>query len=535
MMQHLQPNTTLQGGKYRIERVLGQGGFGITYLAVQTSKRRKVVIKELFINGVNDRDAMTTEVTVSNSTNIHSFIQQKEKFKKEAKRLSELNNPHIVRVYDFFEENATAYYSMEYIRGKSLADKLKSTSLSESAVEKYLTQLLDALSVIHSKHLWHLDIKPANILVNGNNVVLIDFGASKQIESNSTLTTSSVMAYTPGFAAPEQLQGDLSTLGAWTDFYALGATIYQLLTLNVPPSFSDVITEGEKAYHFQDFISEKMKSLILWMMRPNRKERPQSVKQCLDALLGERPVLTSPTIKGEEQTLLFTERHSNTNEVDYEHGSSHTYNAQSSFAEHTQMQSGSQSGIWIIVVGIIVISAIIFFAKNYDLLNNSNQTYSPDTVFIDNTVEESLPPDTAYVEQENTVDWSTVENAFLQVMDRRCAEGMQCEYFYYDITGDGLPELWLKTGTCEADFTLYVYTYDNGVKKILEQSAEHSLFFSGNNYIIQMSAHMGYSIWTKITYNGKIRSRVIFRENTNGTDRDYEYPSEEGVEMKQYN
>ena len=85
-MQHLQPNTTLQGGKYRIERVLGQGGFGITYLAMQTSKRRKVVIKELFINGVNDRDAMTTEVTVSNSTNIHSFIQQKEKFKKEAKR-----------------------------------------------------------------------------------------------------------------------------------------------------------------------------------------------------------------------------------------------------------------------------------------------------------------------------------------------------------------------------------------------------------------------------------------------------------------
>ena len=276
-MQHLQPNTTLQGGKYRIERVLGQGGFGITYLAVQTSKRRKVVIKELFIRGVNDRADDQTKVTVSNAVNVYSFSQQKEKFKKEAMRLFELRNPHIVRIYDFFEENDTAYYVMEYIKGKSLADKLKSASLSESTMEKYMSHILDALSAIHGKHLWHLDIKPANIMICDGNAVLIDFGASKHIDSNSTLTTSSAIAYTPGFAAPEQLDGDITKFGPWTDFYALGATMYQLLTLNRPPSFSEIFTKGKNAFVFSG-ISEKMQHLILWMMKPNRMERPQSVE-----------------------------------------------------------------------------------------------------------------------------------------------------------------------------------------------------------------------------------------------------------------
>lgn len=151
-MQHLQPNTTLQGGKYRIERVLGQGGFGITYLAAQTSLNRNVAIKELFIGGsgqaINDRRG--NHVVVTNSVNQTSFNQQKEKFKKEALRLANLNHPNLIKVHEFFEENGTAYYVMDYIDGESLRTKLnREGALSESLVLKYMRQLLPALDTAH--------------------------------------------------------------------------------------------------------------------------------------------------------------------------------------------------------------------------------------------------------------------------------------------------------------------------------------------------------------------------------------------------
>ena len=276
-MQHLQPNTTLQGGKYRIERVLGQGGFGITYLARQTSLGGKVAIKELFINGLNDRNGETTKVEVSSPANTVTFKQQKEKFKKEAKRLFDINNKHVVRVFDFFEENNTAYYVMEYIPGKSLADAIRLSSKDEQTALNYLDQILNALSVIHEKRIWHLDIKPANILVNGSNLVLIDFGASKHIDTNNILTTSSVIAFTQNFAAPEQYQGDMKKFGPWTDFYALGATLYQMLTLHTPPSFSDIFNYGNNAFSSPSYISERTKNLVIWMMNPNMTKRPQSV------------------------------------------------------------------------------------------------------------------------------------------------------------------------------------------------------------------------------------------------------------------
>ena len=192
-MHHLQPSTTLQGGKYRIERVLGQGGFGITYLAVQSLLNRYVAIKELFIGGsgqaINDRRG--NMVVVTNSANQASFNQQKEKFKKEALRLANLNHPNLVKVHEFFEENGTAYYVMDYIEGESLRTKLNREGvLSESLVLKYLQQLLPALEAAHKQSIWHLDIKPENLMVDRyGHVYLIDFGASKHVEPNSTLTT----------------------------------------------------------------------------------------------------------------------------------------------------------------------------------------------------------------------------------------------------------------------------------------------------------------------------------------------------------
>lgn len=263
-MQHLQPNTTLQGGKYRIERVLGQGGFGITYLASYVPYNHQVAIKELFIGGEGQAicDRRGNLVVVTNSANQASFDQQKEKFKKEAKRLENLNHPNLVKVYEFFEENGTAYYVMDYIEGESLRTKLnREGCLSESLVLKYLQQILPALDTAHKQNIWHLDIKPENIMVDRyGHAYLIDFGASKHVEPNSTLTTSLALAYTPGYCPPELL--DLSNetpeyylqaikdIGPWTDIYALGATIYNLLTETIPPSKRRLGKEGRNAFMF---------------------------------------------------------------------------------------------------------------------------------------------------------------------------------------------------------------------------------------------------------------------------------------------
>ena len=150
-MQQLNQGATLQNGKYRIEKVLGQGGFGITYLAAQTVLGTKVAIKEMFMQGINDRhDGM---VTVSNNANSNLFTHQKRKFVKEAQRIAGLDNKHIVKVHDMFEENDTAYYVMDYIEGESLQDVITHhhEALPESCVKDYLSQILSALSAIHQQ------------------------------------------------------------------------------------------------------------------------------------------------------------------------------------------------------------------------------------------------------------------------------------------------------------------------------------------------------------------------------------------------
>ncbi len=250
-MTHLQPNTTLQGGKYRIERVLGQGGFGNTYVGYNTEFEETVAIKEFFMRGVTERDETTSFVSVSNAENIQQFEEQREKFKKEARRLRKLKSEHIVKVHDLFEENGTAYYVMDYIDGESLAEKMKKSGspLNETEVSNVLNQVLDALKEVHQNEIWHLDLKPGNIMLDRNGTAyLIDFGASKQIRANGSMTTSTALCYTPGYAPNEQIGQMYDRFGPWTDIYALGATIYNLLTNKKPPMAIDIEEDEEDAF-----------------------------------------------------------------------------------------------------------------------------------------------------------------------------------------------------------------------------------------------------------------------------------------------
>ena len=281
--------TLLQGGKYRIERYLSSGGFGNTYVATNTEFEEQVAIKEFFMRGISERDGDSVTVSVSNETNVEQFASQKEKFRKEARRLRKLRNAHIVDVHDLFEENGTAYYEMDLINGESLSERMKRTGhpLSESVVLPILNQVLDALDTVHAHGLYHLDLKPANIMVDQTGrALLIDFGASKQMSANEgySVSTSSALAFTPGYAPLEQMGQNLKSFGPWTDLYALGATLYKLLTGITPPNASEVLMMTSPLMYPHP-VSPHLRELIAWMMKPRLDERPQSVsavRQFLD-------------------------------------------------------------------------------------------------------------------------------------------------------------------------------------------------------------------------------------------------------------
>ena len=307
---------TILHGTYKIESYLASGGFGNTYLAKNIEFDETYAIKEFFVKGVCQRDGNSTTISVSNAENTNSFEQQREKFKKEARRLRSLSNPHIVKVYDLFEENGTAYYVMDYVDGENLSARLKRTNapLTESAVRNYLNQILDGLEAIHNEGMFHLDIKPANIMVDSHDVVkLIDFGASKQQSTVGGATMSTGISYTNGYAPSEQMAQSYDKFGPWTDFYALGATMYKLLTNQDPPSVSDLSEDETEDKHLalpMSNVSEEMKKLVVWMLQVNRLKRPKNVGE-IKRILQQSSVATSNS----EETKVFSPHQSYANPV----------------------------------------------------------------------------------------------------------------------------------------------------------------------------------------------------------------------------
>ena len=280
--QMLPIGTILKGGEYCVKRYIASGGFGNTYEVEHTRLGKHMALKEFFMRGINLRQG--TDVTVSVSDNRMAYQQMKDKFYKEAQRLARLQELHIVEVNDFFEENQTAYYVMRLIEGEALSAVMKRNGkpFTEQQVRPWLSQVLLALKCVHHQGIYHLDLKPGNIMLGDNgHCWLIDFGASKQLsaQESQTLSTSTGFCYTPGYAPSEQVEGSMKRIGPWTDFYALGATLYNLLSNERPPELSDVKYDGERAFHFPETVSADMRRLVLWMMQPDYPRRPQSVEE----------------------------------------------------------------------------------------------------------------------------------------------------------------------------------------------------------------------------------------------------------------
>lgn len=288
MMQHLRPNTTLQGGKYRIERVLGQGGFGITYLATQTSLNRQVAIKEFFIKDFCNDD-MTLTMSVPSTGSSKVVDQYKKKFIKEARNLAKLHHQNIIRVIDVFEENGTVYYVMPFMPGGSLQDYVKKHGpLDELEALKYIKQIAGALKYMHEEeHICHYDVKPANILLDNNkNAILIDFGISKNYDESGRETTSTPIGISEGYAPIEQYQQGVAEFSPASDVYALGATLYFLLHGNHP--VSSVKRASGTTLPMERTLSQRAKTVINASMKISKQERANSVDVFINETKGGR-------------------------------------------------------------------------------------------------------------------------------------------------------------------------------------------------------------------------------------------------------
>ena len=297
----LKQGTQLQGGRYVIGKVLGQGGFGITYSAVQTTLDAKVAIKEFFMKELHGRDESTSKVFVGSAGSGDLVERFRLKFIKEARNIYRLKHKNIISVIDVFEENGTAYYVMEYLEGGSLADKVKSGALRESDALRYIRQVASALEFIHGKQMMHLDVKPANILLDGDgNAVLIDFGLAKQYDSEGEQTSTTPVGISHGYAPMEQYKrGGVSHFSPATDIYSLGATLFKLVTGDTPPEASDVMNDGLPEISAN--VSQKVKDALVATMQFRVKDRPQSIDEFL-LLLDNKSEITDNRVQSTDES-----------------------------------------------------------------------------------------------------------------------------------------------------------------------------------------------------------------------------------------
>ena len=296
--QALAPGKRLRGNvySYTVEKVLGQGTFGITYLASTNMKGPlgevtvQVALKEFFAKELDSRREDGSVSSRSEDGIAHKYAKA---FQRESENLSKMKHPGIVNVLEAFETNGTYYYSMEYLSGGNLDDKVLGMGLPEAEALPLVTKVGEALSYMHERKMMHLDLKPKNIMLKGDgSPVIIDFGLSKQYDSEGEPESSSTIGLgTPGYAPLEQSnQTSGKEFQPTLDVYALGATLYKMLTGKTPPNASVILDDGfpEDALKAAG-VSDATIAAIREAMCPVRKKRTSSASSFL-SMLGNAPL-----------------------------------------------------------------------------------------------------------------------------------------------------------------------------------------------------------------------------------------------------
>ena len=276
-------------GRYTIEGVLGQGGFGITYLGIDELHEKKVAIKEFFPQGIVTRNIEYQDtVTVTFVGEKDNYEKGKERFLKEARTMAKFSKDEgIVKALDFFEINNTAYIVMEYLEGITLKQYLRETQrIAPEDLIELLVPLIESLDEIHSKGMIHRDISPDNIMVlPDGRIKLMDFGAARDYTEFGEKSLSIVLK--PGYAPPEQYQTH-GIQGPWTDIYALCATMYKCITGENPPDAIERVMDDslKKISEFGIAIPPQEEAAIIKGMSVSAKDRYQDIKDLCEDLYG---------------------------------------------------------------------------------------------------------------------------------------------------------------------------------------------------------------------------------------------------------
>lgn len=288
--KELPPGYCLHG--YRLNRCLGAGGFGITYLATEELLNRRVVIKEHFPDTLCEREAAGMDVCLRHPAQQEAWQWALNNFLREVRLLATIDHPNIAKAYSYFEAHHTAYYVLQHIDGKNLADVAQDYAsrhlpLPQESLYALIIRILDALDYLHRRHLLHRDIKPGNILITRLGMpVLIDFGAAR--ESYGDASTGVVES--PGYSPPEQ-GAPQGKMGPWTDLYAFGATLYFILTGTAPAAgrqrlLYDTTERLASIPSLQGIYHRRLLASIDKAIAPHENDRYQSVDEWMADIRG---------------------------------------------------------------------------------------------------------------------------------------------------------------------------------------------------------------------------------------------------------
>ncbi len=305
----LPPDTVIGG--YRVVRKISAGGFGVVYLAVD-KEGQQVAVKEYLPSALTMRDAGALVPQVA-PEKLSLYRLGLKSFFEEGRSLAQISHPSVVSVLNFFRQNETVYMVMNYLEGATLQDFIvtardlkKQKVFRESTIRSLFDEILRGLRIVHQHKLLRLDLKPANIFItNDNKAVMLDFGAAREVLNKEGNFTRPM--YTPGFAAPEMYRRD-STMGPWTDIYAIGACIYSCMQ-GYPPNDAPQRLEKDRLAlsltRMRGVYSDNLIEVVEWCMSLDPLSRPQSVFALQKELSREGERQSTKLSVGEKVRLQF--------------------------------------------------------------------------------------------------------------------------------------------------------------------------------------------------------------------------------------